>query len=114
MTPLILEIQSAVTQHYGLERGSMKWRNLSRRYSHPRQVAMWLSSWQTERNLSEIGRAFARDHSTVIHALKVINRRRVIDPQLSADLCAIRSAIARSVESREKLHRPIALPMVAA
>lgn len=39
----------------------------------PRQVSMYLARKFTEEPLSEIGRAFNRDHSTVVHSVRVIN-----------------------------------------
>lgn len=38
----------------------------------PRQVSMYFSRKYTERGLSEIGKAFNRDHSTVVHSIRVI------------------------------------------
>ena len=41
----------------------------------PRQIAMFLAKKLTTRSLPEIGRKFAnRDHTTVIHAVKTIDR----------------------------------------
>lgn len=39
----------------------------------PRQVSMYLARKLTEEALSEIGKAFNRDHSTVVHSIRVIN-----------------------------------------
>lgn len=38
----------------------------------PRQVSMYLARKLTEQPLSDIGRAFNRDHSTVVHSIRVI------------------------------------------
>ena len=38
----------------------------------PRQVSMYLARKLTEEALSEIGKAFNRDHSTVVHSIRVI------------------------------------------
>jgi chromosomal replication initiator protein len=38
----------------------------------PRQISMYLARKYTEEGLAEIGRAFNRDHSTVLHAIRVI------------------------------------------
>ena len=40
----------------------------------PRQMAMFLMRRQTTLSLSEIGRFFDRDHTTVIHACDKIER----------------------------------------
>jgi len=38
----------------------------------PRQVSMYLARKYTEQGLAEIGKAFNRDHSTVLHSVRVI------------------------------------------
>ena len=45
----------------------------------PRQMAMYLMRRMTTLSLSEIGRFFDRDHTTVIHACEKIERLRVVD-----------------------------------
>ncbi len=44
-----------------------------RAVSFPRQVAMYLCRKHTEETLSDIGKVFRRDHSTVMHAIKVMS-----------------------------------------
>jgi chromosomal replication initiator protein len=39
----------------------------------PRQVSMYFSRKYTKNALSEIGRAFNRDHSTVVHSIRVVS-----------------------------------------
>jgi len=43
-----------------------------REIAFPRQVAMYLTRKLTDHALSEIGQAFNRDHSTVVHSVRVI------------------------------------------
>jgi chromosomal replication initiator protein len=38
----------------------------------PRQIAMYLGRKHTEQALGDIGSAFNRDHSTVVHSIRVI------------------------------------------
>jgi chromosomal replication initiator protein len=40
-----------------------------------RQLAMFVARSQTDRSLAEIARAFGRDHSTVLHSLRTVERR---------------------------------------
>ncbi|HEY0205081.1 MAG TPA: helix-turn-helix domain-containing protein, partial [Acetobacteraceae bacterium] len=45
----------------------------ARAVARPRQVAMYLAKQLTSRSLPEIGRKFGnRDHTTVMHAVKVV------------------------------------------
>lgn len=38
-----------------------------------RQYAIWRARKETQRSLTEIGRVFKRDHTTVLHAIRVID-----------------------------------------
>ncbi len=49
-------------------------RSRKRAVTFPRQVAMFLTRKYTEESLAEIGSLYNRDHSTVLHAIKVITR----------------------------------------
>ena len=51
--------------------------------AHPRQIAMYLSRKHTEETLQEIGEAFGgRDHGTVIHATRPVEKKLRLDPSL--------------------------------
>lgn len=50
----------------------------------PRQIAMYLSRKFTEDSLAEIGRMYKRDHSTVLHSVKVITEKSRRDASLNA------------------------------
>jgi chromosomal replication initiator protein len=52
----------------------------------PRQVAMYLSRAHTRQSLADIGKAFGRDHATVLHAIKVVSDRIVRDISISAQV----------------------------
>ena len=59
----------------------------ARAVARPRQIAMYLAKRLTPRSLPEIGRRFGgRDHTTVIHAVKQIERLRGEDADLDADV----------------------------
>ncbi|MCI5144783.1 MAG: chromosomal replication initiator protein DnaA, partial [Candidatus Electrothrix sp. AR3] len=49
-------------------------RSRKRAISFPRQIAMYLTRKYTEDSLAYIGKIYNRDHSTVMYAIKVINR----------------------------------------
>ncbi len=68
-----------VAQHYGITRDQLKGKRRTNSVALPRQIAMYLMRRQTTLSLSEIGRFFDRDHTTVIHACDKIDRLREAD-----------------------------------
>jgi len=105
MNPLISEIKEAVREYYGLTEEQFLNPSSARRYSGPRQVAMWFASWMTDKSYPQIGKAFGRDHTTVIHARKAVEARR---SGLVDDIRAIKALIERAVERRDIYRAPIA------
>jgi len=64
-------------------------RSRRRRIVQPRQFAMYLCRKYTNASLKDIGRAFERDHTSVIYAIDVVERRTVERPQLRYELEAL-------------------------
>ncbi|MFW2367029.1 MAG: chromosomal replication initiator protein DnaA [Desulforhopalus sp.] len=52
----------------------------------PRQIAMYLARKHTEESLVDIGKTFNRDHSTVLHSIKVVSNLIVRDGSVNAQL----------------------------
>jgi len=70
-------IQKAVCEYYGLKIQDIKAKKRTKEIAFPRQVAMYLSKLLTDSSLSDIGKNFGgRDHSTVIHACKLVEEKR--------------------------------------
>jgi chromosomal replication initiator protein len=81
------EIQTRVSDHYRIRKAEMTSARRAREVARPRQVAMYLSKQLTPRSLPEIGRRFGgRDHTTVIHAVRQIEKLRAQDAELDADI----------------------------
>ena len=73
-------VQKTVCEYYRLKVQDIKAKRRTRDIAFPRQVAMYLSKILTDSSLSEIGKNFGgKDHSTVIHACKLIDKRRKDD-----------------------------------
>jgi chromosomal replication initiator protein len=83
----IEEIQRRVSEHYRIKQTEMSSARRAREVARPRQIAMYLAKQLTPRSLPEIGRRFGgRDHTTVIHAVKQIEKLRQTDAELDADV----------------------------
>ena len=83
----IENIQKTVADYYRLKIADMHSKRRPANIAKPRQIAMYLSKEMTQKSLPEIGSAFGgRDHTTVLHAVKKINKERQVDEQLRHDL----------------------------
>lgn len=65
-------IKEFISKQYKLSTSELQSRSRKKAITFPRQVAMYLCRMHTEDSLADIGREFNRDHSTVLHAIKVI------------------------------------------
>ncbi|MCB2074375.1 MAG: chromosomal replication initiator protein DnaA [Novosphingobium sp.] len=90
------EIQRTVCQFYCVDRTEMSSKRRARSVVRPRQVAMYLAKVLTPRSYPEIGRKFGgRDHSTVIHAVRLIEDLRQRDADMDGDV----RSLLRQLES---------------
>ena len=81
------EIQRAVCEYYRIDRSEMSSKRRARAVVRPRQVAMYLAKVMTPRSYPEIGRKFGgRDHSTVIHAVRLVEVLRGQDSEMDNDV----------------------------
>ncbi|WP_407696519.1 chromosomal replication initiator protein DnaA [Sphingomonas abietis] len=81
------EIQRKVSDHFRIRQSEMTSARRAREVARPRQIAMYLAKQLTPRSLPEIGRRFGgRDHTTVIHAVKQIEKLRKADAEIDADV----------------------------
>jgi chromosomal replication initiation ATPase DnaA len=67
-----------------------------------RHVAIWIASKATRYSLTTIGAAFCDglDHTTIIHAIRRIDRDIAHDPAFATKVEAIRAAIESSLDQR--------------
>lgn len=65
-------IRNFVAGQFNVSIEDMQSKARKRVIAFPRQVSMYLARKLTEEALSEIGKAFNRDHSTVVHSIRVI------------------------------------------
>lgn len=81
------EIQRAVCEYYRIDRSEMSSKRRARAVVRPRQVAMYIAKVMTPRSYPEIGRKFGgRDHSTVIHAVRLVEDLRAQDSDIDNDV----------------------------
>jgi len=82
----IENIQKTVAEYYKIRVADLLSKRRSRSITRPRQLAMALAKELTSHSLPEIGDAFGgRDHTTVIHACRVIKELRESTPRTNED-----------------------------
>ena len=76
-------IQKTICDYFNIKLGDLKAKRRTQNIALPRQVAMYLCRKYTEASFPGIGDKFGgRDHSTVIHASKTIERKIKEDPHM--------------------------------
>ena len=76
-------IQKTICDYYNIKLGDLKAKRRTKNIAIPRQVAMYLCRKYTETSFPVIGDKFGgRDHSTVIHASKTIEKKIKQDPYM--------------------------------
>ena len=87
-------IQTEVCKFFKISKNEMLSSRRSRYLVRPRQTAIYLSKSLTSKSLPEIGRAFSnRDHTTVIHSVKTIEKLRKEDNDLSLNIDNLKNKI---------------------
>jgi chromosomal replication initiator protein len=71
-------IRELIGCQYNISVDALMSRSRKRTVTFPRQVAMYLTRKYTDHSLADIGAFYNRDHSTVLHAIKVVTRERSI------------------------------------
>ncbi len=83
----IEDILRIVSRHYGVSKADLLSPRRQRSIVWPRQIGMYLAKQLTSRSLPEIGRRFnGRDHTTVLHAVRKIERELTDNPRLKNEI----------------------------
>tara|TARA_B100001758_G_C18360790_1_gene585597 strand:- start:37 stop:1455 length:1419 start_codon:yes stop_codon:yes gene_type:complete len=87
-------IQSSTCKYFKISKNEMLSSRRSRYLVRPRQVAIYLTKILTSKSLPEIGREFAnRDHTTVIHSVKTIEKLKERDTDISLSIDNIKNQV---------------------
>ena len=84
------EIQRLICKHFNINLGDLKSKRRLKNITLPRHIAMYLCRKHTSMPSAFIGFKFGgRDHSTVIHALKSLERKIRQDPWIRVSILAL-------------------------
>jgi len=86
-------IQKTVASYYGLKVSDLKSKSRKASLARPRQIAMTIAKQLTSLSLPDIGEAFERDHTTIIHAIKKIDEMKKSDPRIREDVANLVTTI---------------------
>ena len=90
-------IMDVVCRYFGIDRIALLSKSREKRVAYPRQLAMYLMRELAQRSLIEIGMSLGgRDHSTVHHGWRKMERSLVVDPETKRDVASLRELIERS------------------
>ena len=93
-------IQSTVCKFYKISKNEMLSSRRSRYLVRPRQTAIYLTKILTSKSLPEIGREFSnRDHTTIIHSVKTIEKLKKDDPELNNNIDILKNKILYNKEN---------------
>ncbi|HUJ10479.1 MAG TPA: chromosomal replication initiator protein DnaA [Verrucomicrobiae bacterium] len=89
-------IQKKVAEHFDIRLADMTSRRRPQSVAFPRQIAMYLSRTLTDRSLANIGESFGgRDHGTVLHACRLIEKQVAKDARLRQTVSYIEQVLQR-------------------
>jgi chromosomal replication initiator protein len=94
-TPSLAAIQQAVCQINGLTTEELLSQRRSARVAQSRQLAMYLARELTPLSLTQIARAFDRDHTTVLHAVRAVSSRLEPGSETTETIHKVRSALGK-------------------
>ena len=93
-------IQTVVCKFFKISKNEMLSPRRSRYLVRPRQTAIYLAKLLTSKSLPEIGRAFSnRDHTTVIHSVKTIEKLKKEDNELNVNIDSLKNKILYKQEN---------------
>ena len=93
-------IQSTVCKFFKISKSEMLSSRRSRYLVRPRQTAIYLTKILTSKSLPEIGREFSnRDHTTIIHSVKTIERLKNNDPEMVENINKLKNQVLYNKEN---------------
>lgn len=85
--PKIADIAECVSERFGVKLAELQGKRRSRSIALPRQICMYIARQMTSHSLEEIGTFFGgRDHTTVLHAHRLIRDRLDDDDELRTNV----------------------------
>jgi chromosomal replication initiator protein len=94
-TVTIEHIQAKASAFFGLRLVDMRTTDRTKAVAFPRQIAMYLARQLTHASLAEVGRAFGKDHTTVLHAVGKVQTLLQEDPKFKKTIDTLTQGVTR-------------------
>lgn len=92
----ISNVQRKVAENFKIKLADLKSAKRHRHLSIPRQIAMYLARKYTDASFPDIGKKFGgKNHTTVMHAVRKIEKERLLDMDLKASMESIERALEK-------------------
>jgi len=92
------DVLNCVSSYFQIKVSDLKSHKRFQTFAYPRQIAMYLARTITGSSYAEIGAKFGgKDHSTIIHAVRKIEKGKQNNTKLASTLNAIMEEIKKSV-----------------
>jgi len=89
-------IQKTVADHYKIHVSDIIGKTRPQNIAWPRQIAMYLSRDMTAQSFPVLGKAFGRNHATILHACNLVSRKQEEDSGLRHTLALLRQRIGKN------------------
>ncbi|WPY95618.1 helix-turn-helix domain-containing protein [Limimaricola variabilis] len=108
---MIADIIDACAAEWGVPASEVRGHSRKAHIVAPRHAAMWLAREITGRSMPEIGRAFRRDHTSVLSAIRRIDQA---DPEMRAAVARLRERLAPSAPEQRFVDETMDRAQIAA
>ncbi len=96
-------IQKLTAGYFNISLNDLLSNKKKRQFSYPRQIAIFLSRDLTGLTMKEIGNAFGKkDHSTVVYALKNIEKEKKNNPRIKDDVNRLKDFLLAWGQSKQE------------
>lgn len=92
-------IRDFVAEQFKISIKDLQSKSRRKAVTFPRQVAMYLGRKHTEQALNDIGSAFNRDHSTVVHSIRVVTEAMARNGSVRGQVEHLSSKLKKRIQS---------------
>lgn len=107
------DILTVVARGHNMTVERMLYRQRTSELVRPRQIAMKIARDITKLSLPAIGARFGMDHTTVIHSVRLVEKKMKEDPEFQAEVLALQRACLNRVIERQKVQVAASAPIAA-